>query len=189
MKLIVGLGNPGKQYEHTRHNVGFDVLYIIGKKLDIKFKKVRHKAHIGEAIVSGEKIVLAKPQTYMNLSGQSLEELSNWYKIDLDKILVIYDDIDLPLGKIRIRGKGGAGTHKGMKSIIKHLKTEDFPRIRVGIGNPPPEWDLSDWVLSSYNSSEEREIAFSAYKLAADAAIDFALGDIEKVMQKYNNKI
>ena len=187
MKLIIGLGNPGKKHEHTRHNVGFDVLSIIASKLNIPINRSKHKALVGEGWFQGEKVVLAMPQTYMNLSGESVEELCHWYKVEPKDMLVIYDDIDLPPGKIRVRRKGGAGTHNGMRSILTHMSTQDFPRIRVGIGGKPPQWDLADWVLSTYASKAEREAAFAAYVLAAEGAIDFIHQDIDKVMEKYNH--
>lgn len=189
MKIIVGLGNPGKMYEHTRHNAGFDVLSLVSGKAGIAINKSKYKALIGEGNIGGEKVVLALPQTYMNLSGESVKQLVDWYKIPLKNLLIVYDDIDLPPGKVRIRSKGGAGTHNGMRSILGFLGSEDFPRVRVGIGNKPPQWDLADWVLSHYQTEEERKVAFDAYVLAAEAAIDFTREqDVDLVMQKYNHK-
>lgn len=189
MKVIVGLGNPGKKYEHTRHNVGFDVLYIVAAKTNIPITKKKAQALVGEGTYGGEKIVLALPQTFMNLSGISVKQLADWYKIPLENLLVIYDDIDLPPGKVRIRAKGGAGTHNGMRSILEQVNNENFPRIRVGIGNKPPQWELADWVLSHYQNKDERELAYQAYTLAAEAVLDFIKEkEIDLVMQKYNHK-
>ena len=171
MYVIVGLGNPGRQYEHTRHNVGFDVLDILSQKQDIPIHRVRCKAAVGEGTIAGERVALALPQTYMNLSGESVVQLVNWYKVDMAHLLVIYDDIDLPEGKLRFRTSGSAGTHNGMRDIIAKLGRSDFPRIRVGTGRPPEGWDLKDWVLSTYRTPELRQIMFDAYCAAADAAV------------------
>ena len=148
MYIIVGLGNPGKKYEHTRHNAGFDVLDILAEEYDIKIDKIKHKALIGEGRIGSEKVVLVKPQTYMNLSGESVQSVFQFYKVDMDHLIVVYDDIDLDIGKLRIRKKGSAGSHNGMKSIIKCLGSQDFPRIRVGVSKPEPNRDLADFVLS-----------------------------------------
>ena len=131
MYVVVGLGNPGKQYENTRHNVGFNVIDILAKEYDISVTKIKHKALIGEGRIGSEKVLLVKPQTYMNLSGETLIDIYKYYKVDLDNIIVIYDDIDLDVGKLRIRKKGSAGTHNGMRSIVKCLGSGDFPRVRV----------------------------------------------------------
>ncbi len=189
VKIIIGLGNPGKKYEHTRHNVGFDVLSMIEEKTGISINKKKFQALIGEGTFHGEKIVLALPQTYMNLSGESVKKIVDWYKIPMENFIVIYDDIDLPLGKVRMRTKGGAGTHNGMKSILAQLGAQEFPRIRVGIDAPPPEWDLADWVLSTYQTKKEREVAFESYQCAAQGALAFVKSDnIDIVMQEYNKK-
>lgn len=154
MYIIAGLGNPGPKYSNTRHNIGFIALDILADKYGIGIKKLRHKALSGEGIIGGEKVLLTKPQTYMNLSGESILNLRNWYKVENSKIIVIYDDIDLDVGVLRIRQSGSAGTHKGMQSIIYQLKSQDFPRIRIGVGAPPPEFDLKDYVLSSFRDEE-----------------------------------
>ena len=154
MYIIAGLGNPGLRYANTRHNVGFIVLDMLADKLGIKVTKAKHKALIGEGTLAGEKIVLAKPQTYMNLSGESILELKNWYKVEDSRIIIIYDDIDLDIGVLRIRPSGSAGTHNGMRSIIGQLKSQDFPRVRLGIGRPPQGWDLKDYVLSTFRDDE-----------------------------------
>ncbi len=172
MFIIVGLGNPGAKYEHTRHNVGFDVVDIIAQKLNIELRKLRCKCLLGEGMINGEKVVLAKPQTFMNLSGQAIVELMNWYKVDSDQILIIYDDIDLPFAHVRFRTNGSAGTHNGMRSIISLSPSNLFPRLRVGIGKPTIQnYDLADWVLSTYQTKEERAEIFDAFLLCADSAI------------------
>ena len=188
MHLIVGLGNPGAKYEHTRHNVGFDVLEVISQKLNIPITRLRCKATIGEGVYEGQRIALCRPQTFMNLSGESVQELLHWYKIPLENMVVIYDDIDLLPGKLRVRPSGGPGTHNGMRSIIGQISSESFPRIRVGIGDKPAGWELADWVLSHYATTEERKAAFDAYTTAADAALCFVKEGIETAMRKYNVK-
>lgn len=154
MYIIAGLGNPGLRYANTRHNIGFITLDMMAEKLGIEIKKVKHKALIGEGTFAGEKILLAKPQTYMNLSGESILDLRNWYKVDDSRIIVIYDDIDLDIGVLRIRPFGSAGTHNGMRSIIYQLNSQDFPRVRLGIGRAPEGWDLKDYVLSTFKDDE-----------------------------------
>ena len=163
MYVIVGLGNPGTKYQFTRHNTGFNVIEVLSQKLDIKLDKTKCKARLGEGRIGTERIVLAQPQTYMNLSGESVVELVNWYKCPLDHMVVVYDDIDLPAGKIRIRAKGSAGTHNGMRNIIYLLGRDDFPRVRVGIGRQPEGWDLADYVVGEYRTPEERKVAFDSY--------------------------
>ena len=172
MRLIVGLGNPGDKYDHTRHNAGFDVLSILADKLGIRTAKRKGNAQIMEGFLDGEKVILCKPQTYMNLSGRAVLELMEFFKLTPDQLLVVYDDADLPPGFLRIRRGGSAGTHNGMRSIIACIDTGDFARVRIGIGENPPEYDMADWVLSHYNTPEERQIAFDAYLKAADAAME-----------------
>ena len=154
MYIIAGLGNPGLRYANSRHNIGFIALDMLADKLGIEVKKAKHKALIGEGFYQGEKILLAKPQTYMNLSGESILDLRNWYKVKDSRIIIIYDDIDLDVGVVRIRPSGSAGTHNGMKSIIYQLNSRDFPRVRLGIGRPPEGWDLKDYVLSTFKDEE-----------------------------------
>ena len=141
--IVVGLGNPEKKYEHTRHNVGFDVLQVLSQKLDIPLNKLRCKALTGEGRIGGERVVLAAPQTYMNLSGQSVVELLRWYKADAKHLIVVYDDVDLPQGRLRVRAGGSAGTHNGMRNIVYLTGRDDFPRVRIGIGKPEPGRDLA----------------------------------------------
>ncbi|MBE5786366.1 MAG: aminoacyl-tRNA hydrolase [Clostridiales bacterium] len=188
MRIIVGLGNPGEKYSHTRHNVGFDVIDILSQKLNIPVKKLKCRATIGEGILGGEKIVLIKPQTFMNLSGLTVSDALSWYKAEPKDMLLIVDDIDLPFGQVRLRSKGGPGTHNGLRHIVQCTGTGDFPRVRVGVGAPPPEWDLADWVLSKYADEAARKIAFDAYMLAADAALCWAEHGIDLAMNRYNKR-
>ena len=188
MRLIVGLGNPGEKYSHTRHNVGFDVIDILSQKLDIPVKKLKCRATIGEGMLGGEKIVLIKPQTFMNLSGLTVSDALSWYKAEPKDMLLIVDDIDLPLGQVRIRAKGGPGTHNGLRHIVQCTGTGDFPRIRVGVGAPPPEWDLADWVLSKYADEASRKTAFDAYMLAAEAALCWAEHGIDLAMNRQSRR-
>ena len=185
MYVVVGLGNPGKQYEKTRHNVGFDVIDILSKEYDINVSKIKHKALIGEGRVGNEKVLLVKPQTYMNLSGETLIDIYNYYKVDMENIIVIYDDIDLDVGKIRIRKKGSGGTHNGMRSIIKCLGANDFPRVRVGVSKPRPGQDLADFVLSRFRKEESDDVELGLEKAAK--AVDTMIRDnVDLAMNKYN---
>ena len=186
MRAIIGLGNPGEKYEHTRHNVGFDVISIVAAKLNCPIKKMKFQGLIGETMLGGDKLVLIKPQTFMNLSGFTVAEAMNWYKLKPEDMLLIVDDIDLPFGQVRIRPKGGPGTHNGLRHIVQCTGTGDFPRVRVGMGAPPPQWDLADWVLSKFQTEEERKIAFDAYMLAADAAVCWAEHGIDTAMNRFN---
>ena len=171
--VVVGLGNPGRKYEHTRHNVGFDVIDILSQKHDIPLRKSRCKAVVGEGVIGGEKVVLALPQTFMNLSGESVVQLVNWYKPEMDQLIVCYDDVDLPEGKVRFRPSGSSGTHNGMRNIIYLMGRDDFPRVRVGIGRPPEYMDLKDFVLMEYQTKEQRQTMFDAYMLAADTIAEY----------------
>lgn len=188
MLAIVGLGNPGEKYSHTRHNAGFDTIDILSQKLDIPVKKTKCQALIGEGLVGGQKIALIKPQTFMNLSGLTVSEALNWYKLTPEEMLLIVDDIDLPFGQVRIRSKGGAGTHNGLRHIVQCTGTGNFPRVRVGMGAPPPQWDLADWVLGKFQDTAARQTAFDAYMLAADAALCWAEHGIDLTMNRYNKR-
>ena len=169
--LIVGLGNPGKQYEHTRHNCGFRAIDILGEKLGCKIDKSKFQGLYGQAQYNGIKLFLLKPLTYMNLSGKSLLQLSAYFSIPPQRIIVIYDDISLPLGKLRIRADGSAGGHNGIKSIISELGSQDFPRVKIGVGaKAHPDQDLADWVLSSFTKDEDK-ILQTALERSADAAL------------------
>jgi len=183
MYVVVGLGNPGRKYEHTRHNVGFDVLEVLSQKYDIPIRKIRCKAVVGEGTIRGERVVLAQPQTFMNLSGESVVQLLNWYKCEPQNLIVVYDDVDLAEGKLRFRPSGSAGTHNGMRNIIYLLGKQDFPRVRVGIGRPPEGWDLKDWVLAPYNTPELRKTMFDAYMNAADAVATLIAEGVEPTRQ------
>lgn len=188
MYIIAGLGNPTKQYEGTRHNVGFDVIDRIADEYNISVETRKGKALTGTGIIAGRKVLLAKPQTYMNLSGESLRALTDFYKIDVEtELLVIYDDISLDVGQLRIREKGSAGGHNGIKNIILHLGTEIFPRIKVGVGEKPKGWDLADYVLGRY-SAEDRKIIDEAQKEAAEAVKMMVMDDIRGAMNRYNTK-
>jgi PTH1 family peptidyl-tRNA hydrolase len=166
--VIVGLGNPGRQYERTRHNAGFDVIELLAARHGIRLNRAMCKAKMGEGRIGAARAILAQPQTYMNLSGESVKKLVDWHKIDLSRLIICYDDVDLPPGKLRVRAKGSAGTHNGMRSVIYMLGRDDFPRVRVGIGPPPPECDISSYVLFRYETPEARQIAFDSYTAAAD---------------------
>ena len=185
--IIVGLGNPGDKYEKTRHNVGFNVIDLLAKEYSIDVSKIKHKALIGEGRVGTEKVILVKPMTYMNLSGESVADICNYYNVDLENVIVIYDDIDLDVGKIRIRKKGSGGTHNGMRSIIKCLGSNEFPRVRVGISKPKNGQDLADFVLSRFAKEDEKSLNESFEN--AVAAIDCAIRqDLDLAMNRYNVK-
>lgn len=185
MYIIVGLGNPGKKYEHTRHNAGFDALDILAEEYGIKIDKIKHKALIGEGRIGSEKVVLVKPQTYMNLSGESVQSVFQFYKVDMDHLIVVYDDIDLDIGKLRIRKKGSAGSHNGMKSIIKCLGSQEFPRVRVGVSRPDPNRDLADFVLSRV-SKDQAEDMKSGLEKVVKTVEEIIRTDIDMAMNKYN---
>ena len=186
MFLIVGLGNPTKQYEKTRHNIGFDVMDALADKYNISISENKHKALCGKGVIEGMKVVLAKPQTYMNLSGESVRELVDYYKIDPEsELIVIYDDINLAPGRLRIREKGSAGGHNGIKNIISHLGTQVFPRIRIGVGEKPKGWDLADYVLGRFAKDEEHVIR-EALDNAAEACGIIVDDEIRTAMNKFN---
>ena len=185
MYLIVGLGNPENEYANTRHNMGFDAINHLSRKLNINVNKEKFKGIYGDTILNGEKVILLKPQTYMNLSGESIIKFKKFYKIPPENIIVIYDDIDVDVGKIKIRKKGGPGSHNGMKSVVKELKSEDFPRIRVGIGKPMFKEMMIGYVLEKLNGNE-REILEESTKLAANAVYDIITSGIDKAMNMYN---
>ena len=188
MFIIAGLGNPDRQYEGTRHNAGFDVIDRIAEKYNIAVDTKRHRAYIGKGIIEGQKVILAKPQTYMNLSGESIRSLVDYYKVDEEnELLVIYDDISLDVGQLRIREKGSAGGHNGIKNIISHLGGQVFPRIKVGVGEKPKGYDLADYVLGHF-SKAEREIMDEGYDRAVRAAELIISGRIDEAMNEYNRK-
>ena len=187
MYIIAGLGNPTAQYKGTRHNVGFDVIDALADKYNISVEGRKNRAFIGKGVIEGQKVILVKPQTFMNLSGESVRELSDYYKIPAENIIVIYDDISLDVGQLRIREKGSAGGHNGIKNIILHLGTEVFPRIKVGVGEKPKGWDLADYVLGRY-SAEDRKIIDEAQKEAAEAVKMMVMDDVRGAMNRYNTK-
>ena len=190
MKIIVGLGNPEKKYENTFHNLGFLTADAVAEKLGVSFNKEKCKALIAETKIGGEKVIIAKPLTYMNLSGESVRELVSFYKIDLSDLLVIYDDYDIEKGEIRIRQSGSAGTHNGMKSVINELKSDGFTRLRIGF-HPSGDFKipLIDYVLSGI-SAEDKPLFIKAIGVASDAAVDFSKGKgAEYVMRQYNGKL
>lgn len=184
MYIIVGLGNPGKKYENTRHNMGFIAVDLLAEKYGIKVDKIKFKALVGEGRIAGRKVLLVKPQTYMNLSGQSVMEVMSFYKEDIENLIVIYDDIDIPTGTIRLRKKGSAGTHNGMRNIVYLLQEDGFPRIRVGIGSES-KVDLIHYVTSGV-TKKEKDLLEDALTRAADAAACIVEKGIEKAMNEYN---
>ncbi len=183
--IIVGLGNPGKEYEFTRHNVGWLVLDHIAKELDVKIKKIKFKATYGEAFVGTKKVVLLKPQTYMNASGEAVRAAADFYNVPSDRIIVISDDISMPVNKLRIRRKGSAGGHNGLKSIIRHLGTDEFPRIKVGVADRTDGRDLGDWVLGRITEKDGKGLEEKFGKIYT-AVTDIINGNIEKAMADCN---
>ncbi len=188
MFIIAGLGNPTKEYEGTRHNAGFDVIDRLSEKYNIAVDVKKHRAFIGKGMIAGQKVILAKPQTYMNLSGESIRSLLDYYKVDEEhELLVIYDDISLGVGQLRIRAKGSAGGHNGIKNIIAHLGGQVFPRIKVGVGEKPPKYDLADYVLGHF-SKAEKVLMDEGYDNAVRAVEMIVSGDIEGAMNEFNRK-
>ena len=186
MHMIVGLGNPGKQYEFTRHNAGFLCLDYLAAKNNIKVNKIKFKSLVGEGNISGEKVILLKPTTFMNLSGEAVVQAAGFYKIDVSDIIVVYDDISLPLGSLRIRERGSAGSHNGMKNIIYLLGKDNFPRIRLGVG-ANGDRDLADYVLGKFSKEELKDFS-SSVEDAVDAISYMLKGDTQKAMNLYNKK-
>ena len=188
MFIIVGLGNPSKEYEGTRHNAGFEFIDRISDKYNISVDTKKHRALIGKGIIEGQKVILAKPQTFMNLSGESVRSLLDYYKVDEEQeLIVIYDDISLDNGQIRIRAKGSAGGHNGIKNIIAHLGGQVFPRVKVGVGEKPSKYDLADYVLGHF-SKEEQVLMDEGYAHAIHAVEMILEGDISAAMNEYNRK-
>ena len=184
--LIVGLGNPGGKYEETRHNVGFMVADELGERGKFSIQKVKYHALTNTATIGGQGALVMKPTTYMNLSGEAVGEAARFYKIAPDHVLVISDDVDLPLGKLRIRTNGSAGGHNGLKSIIQHLGSDQFPRLKVGVGGKPhPDYDMADWVLSKFQG-EDKKLIDGTVKRAADAVECFLKDGPQKAMNRFN---
>lgn len=188
MYIIVGLGNPTKEYHNTRHNIGFDVIDKLADMYSISVLEKKHKALVGKGIINGSKVILAKPQTYMNLSGESVRELVDYYKVDEEtELIVIYDDISLDVGQLRIRKKGSAGGHNGIKNIIQHLGHDVFPRIKMGVGEKPKGYDLADYVLGHFKK-EERVIMDDSIITASKAIELMVIDEIGEAMNQYNKK-
>jgi PTH1 family peptidyl-tRNA hydrolase len=187
MKLIVGLGNPGRKYAGTRHNVGFDVLAELARRHGKATARARFQGETVEANVEGERAILLCPHTYMNNSGESVQPAKDFYKIENEDLLVVCDDFNLPLARLRFRSQGSSGGQKGLADIIRRLGTEQVPRLRIGIGTPPPEWDVADYVLSKFKKDEQPEIE-AAIALAAEAVAAWTREGIDFCMTKYNGK-
>lgn len=184
--LIVGLGNPGKEYERTRHNAGFRALDLLADQLGCKVDKLKFQGLYGQASYKGGKVFLLKPQTFMNLSGRSVLQLSAYFSIPPERIIVLFDDISLPPGRLRIRANGSAGGHNGIKSIIAEVGSQDFPRVKIGVGaKPTPEFDLAAWVLSTFSSKEEKDLTF-ALENAASAALAIIDQGVPEAANKFN---
>lgn len=186
MYIIVGLGNPGRKYEHTKHNIGFITLDYLAENHGIKINKIKHKALVGEGMISGQKVLLVKPQTHMNLSGNSVREVMEYYKADVSQLVVIYDDVDIPMGSLRIRKKGSAGSHNGMRSIIYDIQTDQFKRIRIGIGTEK-RVNLANYVLGGF-SKEDKSLMEDGVKIAAAAVECMLEKGIDIAMGEYNIK-
>lgn len=185
MKMIVGLGNPGKKYEETRHNVGFELIGELAKRWQADGYREKHQAHIAEAVHAGEKVLLVAPQTFMNLSGVSVRMASDFYKLAVDDLLVVCDDFQLPLGSIRMRAKGSAGGQNGLDNILQQMGTQEVPRLRIGIGPVPDRWSTVDFVLGKFNR-DERQLADETICKAADAAECWVADGTTAAMNKYN---
>ena len=184
MYVIVGLGNPGKKYDLTRHNVGFDVIDRLSRRHNISVNKIKYKALVGEGVIKGEKVLLVKPQTYMNLSGETVQSICNYFQVPMEKLIVIYDDVDTDFAKLRIRKKGSAGTHNGMRNIIYLIQKDDFPRVRIGIGKSN-HLPLRDFVLQKFSKDEMIEMD-GALDNAASAVETIMSDGIEIAMNRYN---
>ncbi len=188
MYIVAGLGNPGSRYEMTRHNIGFHTIDYIAEQKNVKVKKLKFKALYGETEICGEKVYLVKPQTYMNLSGESIGEFASFYKIAPENIIIINDDISLDTGRIRVRPKGSAGGHNGLKSIIYHLQSDEFPRIKMGVGAPQNEnYDLADFVLGKF-TRDEIPVMEKAIIRAAEAVDEIIAKGVGSAMNKYNSR-
>ena len=186
--LVVGLGNPGKDYERTRHNCGFRAIDILAEKLACKIDMSKFQGLYGQTTANGKKIFLPKPQTYMNLSGRSILQLSSYFSIPPQRIIVMFDDISLAPGRLRVRASGSAGGHNGIKSIISELGNQDFPRVKIGVGaKPHPDQDLADWVLSGFSAAEEKALQ-PALENAAEAALAIISNGVQNAANQYNGK-
>lgn len=186
--LIVGLGNPGDKYFHTRHNAGYLMMDYLSQRCSTQVNKLKFKALVGEATVAGKRCLLMKPQTFMNLSGEAVQQATAFYKIPMENVLVFSDDVSLDVGRVRVRKKGSDGGQKGLRSIITLMNTDEFPRIRFGVGQKPhPDYDLGDWVLSEFNKEEQKAL-FAAFEKAYDGVVKVLEGDFDGAMQLCNGK-
>ena len=186
--LIVGLGNPGREYEKTRHNVGFRAAELLAKQAGCKIDRAKFRGLTASCTLAGQKVLLLKPETFMNASGEALQLAAMFYRVPISRILVLSDDISLPVGKIRVRAEGSAGGHNGLKSIISHLGSQEFPRVRIGVGaKPHPDYDLADWVLSNFSPEEEKELA-PALEHAAAAVLELIQKGPQMAASKFNGK-
>jgi len=191
LKIVIGLGNPGLKYEFTRHNIGFRIVDSLARDIGIEFKKVKsYYSLISRGMINNHKVMLVKPQTFMNLSGRAVSKVFSYYKIPLQDLLIVYDDLNLELGQVRIRKKGSAGGHKGIESIMQYLHSEEIPRLRIGIGNPSVNFnfDSASYVLSNFNGGEEDKIK-ETIKLSTEAIKTIIEDGFEKAMRKYNKKL
>lgn len=185
--LIVGLGNPGPKYEHTRHNAGFKAIDAIAEKAGVSVSQIKFHALVGEAEIGGQKCLLMKPQTFMNESGIAVQEAASFYKIPVERVIVLFDDVSLKPGSVRIRRKGSDGGHNGIKSLIAHLDSERFPRVKIGVGaKPHPDYDLADWVLSKF-TPDEQKLLDAAYERAPGAVELMVAGETDQAMNRYNS--
>lgn len=188
MFLIAGLGNPKREYDNTRHNIGFAMIDAMAEKYNISVRNIKNRAMTGQGIINGQKVLLVKPLTFMNLSGESIRPLADYYEIAPDaELIVVSDDINLPIGQIRIRKKGSAGGHNGLKNIIAQLGSEEFQRIRIGVGGKPENYDLADYVLGHF-TKEEKTLMEKAVSMAVEAAEMMLMGDTDKAMNEFNRK-
>jgi len=191
LKIVVGLGNPGLKYEFTRHNIGFRIVDSLAQDIEAEFKKVKsYYSLISRGMINNQKVILIKPQTFMNLSGRAVSKVVSYYKIPLQDLLIVYDDLNLELGQVRIRKKGSAGGHMGMESIMQYLNSEDVPRLRIGIGNPSVNFNFNcvSYVLSNFNGDEKDKIK-KVIQLSAEATKTIIEDGFEKAMRKYNRKL
>lgn len=186
--LLVGLGNPGREYRANRHNLGFMTIDLLSQELNVRMSRVQSKALVGIGTLDDRKVVLAKPQTFMNLSGQAVSALLRFYKIPLERLLVIHDELDLPLGTLRLRPGGGSAGNRGLASIIEQLGTQDFPRLRIGIGHPPGQMSGADYVLQDFSAAEQ-ELLEMVLKQAVEAAQVFVRSGLETAMNQYNGSL
>ncbi|MBE7035116.1 MAG: aminoacyl-tRNA hydrolase [Ruminococcaceae bacterium] len=187
MFVIVGIGNPGRQYENTKHNIGFISLDFLSASWNIPISKIEHKALIGEGVHKGERVILVKPQTFVNLSGESVGDILRFYKVPPENLIVIYDDVNFDVGRVRIRSGGSDGGHNGMKSLIYHLHSDSFPRIRIGVGKKPEAYDLADWVLSKFTDEEIKTLS-KVVDLVPDMVEEIMQNGVAGAMNRFNGK-